>query len=148
MRLIVTLSQTKLSKNLFHGPKEKSYKLYLDIVNLNFCSTKNEVKFNCAMDQIIWKLISHYNFEVYTTVQVTSMLINFSTMVKQIPHFLVLNNWTTRILFLCVFFFYLISRSIMPNYFPSEPMDIKGEAECAVVQPDNGRRRERSGRWR
>ena len=80
MRLIVTLSQTKLSKNLFHGPKEKSYKLYLDIVNLNFCSTKNEVKFNCAMDQIIRKSISQFNFEVYATVQVTSMLIKLTSL--------------------------------------------------------------------
>ena len=33
-------------------------------------------------------------------------------------------------------FFYLLSRSIMSDYFPSELMDIEGEAKCAVaVQP-------------
>ena len=35
-------------------------------------------------------------------------------------------------IFMCSFF-YLISRSIMPDYFPFKPMDIEGEAECAIV---------------
>ena len=58
------------------------------------------------------------------------MLINFSTIEKNIFQ-------SKYLCFFCIFYLgsllYFISRSIMSNYyFSAEPMDIEGEAACAV----------------
>ena len=98
---------------------------------MNIYSTSNDINCNFSTDQIILKPIPQYDFELYATERAFSMLINFSTIVKNIRqskylHFL-------KIFYLCSLPYFIYS-SIMSNHFSEiEPMDndIEGEAVCA-----------------
>ena len=77
-----------------------------------FVLTNDEYNYNVATDQIIRKTILNYVLKVYAP------CIAFSMPFKYLSY-------------LC-FIQYFIYRFIMSDYFSSEPMDIEGEAACAV----------------
>ena len=75
--------------------------------------TNYEYNYNVSTDQTIRKLFPNYGLKVNAPGSAFSMPINYFS-------------------YLC-FLQYFIYRSIMSDFFPeSEPMDIEGEAVCAV----------------
>ena len=106
---------TKEIKNSNNGRLPCKH-FYLENILNNLFSilvlTNYELNYNVATDQIIPKTILNYVLNVYAP------CIGFSMPFKYLSY-------------LC-FIQYFIYRFIMSDYFSSEPMDIEGEAACAV----------------
>ena len=92
-----------------HFDLEKIFNILFSIMGL----TNYEYNYNVSMDQIIRKTILNYGLKVYAPYIAFSMPIKYFSYL----HFLQ----------------YFIYRYIMFDYFPTaEPMDIEGEAACAI----------------
>ena len=81
------LETTQLSTFFLRTKKgSKKYRKILSKEKISLHNNKGLRNCNLSTDQIIRKPIPQYDFELYATDKAFSMLINFSTIVKQIPY--------------------------------------------------------------